>query len=114
MDGSWFHQALERIDATQADLARHLRLAPSAVSRMLKGERQMKPLEVVHIANFLRVPEEEVLRHAVERTLLAPAGDLPHPGRGRPPSATSQTLPNSASAPLRGSDLIPIRSAGRG
>jgi len=35
MDGRWFHQALERANATQADLARHLRLAPSAVSRMM-------------------------------------------------------------------------------
>ncbi len=114
MDGSWFHQALERIDATQADLARHLRLAPSAVSRMLKGERQMKPLEVVHIASFLRVPEEEVLRHAVDRTVSTPVGNPPHTGRGRPPSAASQTLPHSTPGPLRGSDLIPIRSAGRG
>jgi len=114
MDGSWFHQALERIDATQADLARHLRLAPSAVSRMLKGERQMKPLEVVHIAGFLRVPEDEVLRHAVERPVAAPASNLPHPGRGRPPAATPQPLPDSASGSVRGPDLIPIRSAGRG
>ena len=64
MDGSWFHKALERVNATQADLARHLRLAPSAVSRMMKGERQMKLLEAVQIAGFLGVSQEEVLRHA--------------------------------------------------
>ena len=58
MDASWFSQALERVEATQADLARHLRLAPSAVSRMLKGERQMKQLETVQIAEFLRVNPE--------------------------------------------------------
>jgi phage repressor protein C with HTH and peptisase S24 domain len=114
MDGSWFHQALERIDATQADLARHLRLAPSAISRMLKGERQMKPLEVVQIASFLRVPEEDVLRHAVDRAVTAPVGDSPHTGRGRPPSSGLRTLPHAGSGILRGADLIPIRSAGRG
>ena len=77
MDGSWFSQALARVGASQADLARHLRLAPSAVSRMLKGDRQMKPLEVVHLAAFLRVPEDEVLRHAVDTTAGPPAGESP-------------------------------------
>src|SRR5271166_5021756 len=91
MDGRWFHQALERVNATQADLARHLRLAPSAVSRMMKGERQMKQLETVHIAEFLGVSPEEVLRHAVEATVPPPGGEL-----------------------ARGPDQIPIRSAARG
>jgi phage repressor protein C with HTH and peptisase S24 domain len=111
MDGPWFHQALERINATQADLARHLRLAPSAVSRMMKGERQMKLLEAVHIADFLGVSQEEVLRHAGEATVPPPPGEMPR-GRGRPPSTgTSQA---SASAVVRAPDQIPIRSAGRG
>src|SRR5262249_42264380 len=85
MDGSWFNEALERTGASQADLARHLRLAPSAVSRMLKGERQMKPLEVVHIAAFLRVPEDEVLRHAVGNASHPSSVEAPRLGRGRPP-----------------------------
>ena len=55
MDANWFQQAFDRAGVTQADLARHLRLAPSAVSRMLKGERQMKLLEAVQVANFLGV-----------------------------------------------------------
>ena len=99
MDGSWFSQALERAGASQADLARHLRLAPSAVSRMLKGERQMKPLEVVHIAAFLRVSEEEVLRHAVETPVSAGAGEAPRRGRGRPPS--SRTAATACWRPTR-------------
>jgi len=109
MDAAWFQQSLERIGATQADLARHLRLAPSAVSRMLKGERQMKQLETVQIASFLRVSPEEVLRHAVTEP-PAPLGPelLARPGRGRPPAAVS-----SAGVP-RLPDLIPIRSAARG
>src|SRR5438874_7815246 len=97
MDASWFSQALERVGASQADLARHLRLAPSAVSRMLKGERQMKPLEVVHIAGFLRVPEEEVLRYAVSSTARTAAGDAPRPGRGRPRSVGSASTAASSS-----------------
>jgi len=103
MDAFWFHQALERASASQADLARHLRLAPSAVSRMLKGERQMKQLETVQIAAFLGVTPEEVLRHAVESPIPPPPPDAPRPSRGRPPSAASHT-----------GDKIPIRSGGRG
>src|SRR5260370_28477314 len=38
MDAIWFQQTLERAGASQADLARHLRLAPSAVSPTVKGE----------------------------------------------------------------------------
>lgn len=114
MDGSWFSQALERAGASQADLARHLRLAPSAVSRMLKGERQMKPLEVVHIAAFLRVPEEEVLRHAVETPASAGAGEAPRRGRGRPPSSRTATPAAPPSSISREPDRIPIRSGARG
>lgn len=113
MDGSWFSQALERVGATQADLARHLRLAPSAVSRMLKGERQMKPVEVVHIAGFLRVPEDEVLRHAVDSTARAPASDSLRPGRGRPPAASAPSPATSLNLGFE-LDRIPIRSGARG
>jgi phage repressor protein C with HTH and peptisase S24 domain len=114
MDGSWFGRALERVGASQADLARHLRLAPSAVSRMLKGERQMKPLEVVHIAAFLRVAEDEVLRHAVDSTTAAPASDMPRPGRGRPPSSGSASPIGAPPRLLHEPDRIPIRSGARG
>ncbi len=109
MDTQWFHQALERMGATQADLARHLRLAPSAVSRMLKGERQMKQLETVQIAEFLGISPDEVLRHAIDNATSASArdGDAPRPGRGRPPSTSSP-------GGMRSADMIPIRSAGRG
>jgi transcriptional regulator with XRE-family HTH domain len=114
MDGSWFSQALERVGASQADLARHLRLAPSAVSRMLKGERQMKPLEVVHIAAFLHVPEDEVLRHAVDNAPASAATSAPRPGRGRPPSAGSAGPAASPSRLPHEADRIPIRSGARG
>ncbi|HZU88537.1 MAG TPA: LexA family transcriptional regulator [Stellaceae bacterium] len=116
MDAMWFQQALERAGVSQADLARHLRLAPSAVSRMLKGDRQMKLLEAVQVAAFLGVAQDEVLRHA-GASLDAP----PRPGggvadmaaapprRGRPPRAFAGPPPGAGRA-----DAIPIRSAGRG
>jgi len=107
MDAFWFHRALDRIGATQADLARHLRLAPSAVSRMLKGERQMKQLETVLTAGFLGVSVDEVLQHAVAESASPPTIDLSRPVRGRPPSAAPSRVARSV-------DMIPIRSAGRG
>jgi phage repressor protein C with HTH and peptisase S24 domain len=110
MDAQWFHEALERVGATQADLARHLGLAPSAVSRILKGERQIKLIEVGHIAAFLDVSPEEVRQRAGEAGPPA-AGDQPRAGRGRPPGAT-RPLPMLGGA--QAADQIPIRSAGRG
>lgn len=104
MDALWFQQALERAGVSQADLARHLRLAPSAVSRMLKGERQMKLLEAVQIASFLGVSQEDVLRHAGAGIDAPPRAEPAR--RGRPPRLAA---PVSA-----GGEPIPIRSAGRG
>jgi transcriptional regulator with XRE-family HTH domain len=116
MDANWFQQALDRADASQADLARHLRLAPSAVSRMLKGERQMKLLEAVQVADFLGVPQEEVLHHAGAAADPPPRPEPPR--RGRPPRPTltersPRPIPPGVSTPARG-DAIPIRSAARG
>jgi phage repressor protein C with HTH and peptisase S24 domain len=105
MDTNWFHEALERIGGTQADLARHLGLPPSAVSRMLRGERQMKLLEAVQTAHFLGVSQEEVLRRAGDAN--APT---PEPARrGRPPRSATAFVP-----PPPRQDTMPIRSAGRG
>jgi phage repressor protein C with HTH and peptisase S24 domain len=73
----------------------------------------MKPLEVVHIAAFLRVPEDEVLRHAIDDTARPPS-DAPRPGRGRPPSAGSAATSASPSRTLSEADRIPIRSGARG
>jgi phage repressor protein C with HTH and peptisase S24 domain len=111
MDAIWFQAALDRAGASQADLARRLRLAPSAVSRMLKGDRQMKLLEAVQVAAFLGVPQDEVLRHAgtgVEAPEDGSSLSASRPRRGRPPRA----LPLAAPPPR--SEPIPIRSAGRG
>ena len=109
MDAQWFHDALEQVGASQADLARHLGLAQSAVSRMLKGERRMNSLETVKTADFLRVSPEEVLSHLVEDVAPPPAGEAPR--RGRPPG-TTRSLPMIGSTQDAGQ--IPILSAGRG
>jgi len=98
MDTAWFLTALDRAGLSQADLARHLRLAPSAVSRMLKGDRQMKLLEAAQTASFLGVSQDEVLRRA---------SGGPRRG-GRPPLATTQLRQ------MTGTEPIPVRSAARG
>jgi len=111
MNATWFQQTLERAGMSQADLARHLGLAPSAISRMLKGERQMKLLEVVQIAAFLGISQDEVLRHAGAGTEEAvPAGaTVAQAGRrGRPPRATLAPSTTPRAEPM------PIRSAARG
>ena len=105
MDTIWFQEALEKVGATQADLARQLGLAPSAVSRMLRGERQMKLLEAVQVAQFLGVSQDDVLRHAGEESTLPPSTEPPR--RGRPPRP-----PSVFPAPRQ--DQMPIKSAARG
>jgi phage repressor protein C with HTH and peptisase S24 domain len=106
MDTIWFHEALERAGKTQADLARELGMLPSAVSRMLRGERGMKALEAVQVAQALGVAPDEVLRRAGEPS-VAPAEPA---RRGRPPrSATA-----AAFAPAPRQDTMPIRSGARG
>src|SRR2546421_12975884 len=88
MDTAWFLSQLDRAGLSQADLARDLRLAPSAVTRMLKGERQMKLLEAVQVANFLGVSQEDVLRHAgaaADPPLHQEAPRTDPPRRRRPP-----------------------------
>jgi len=107
MNATWFQETLERAGMSQADLARHLGLAPSAISRMLKGERQMKLLEAVQIAGFLGISQDEVLRHAgASGEATATAGPA---RRGRPPRATVAPV---AAGPRP--EPIPIRSAARG
>jgi peptidase S24-like protein/helix-turn-helix protein len=107
MQSMWFQEALDRVGASQADLARHLRLAPSAISRMMKGERQMKLLEAVQIAAFLGVAQDDVLRHAGGGVAEVPVA-ASHGRRGRPPRVAAAVIAASGGGP------IPVRSAGRG
>src|SRR5215470_8723597 len=111
MDAIWFQQALDRAGVSQADLARHLRLAPSAVSRMVKGERQMKLLEAVQIAAFLGVSQDEVLRRAGTTDQAPPRAGPAR--RGRPPRSY-MTTPIAREIGGARAEPIPIRSAARG
>ena len=60
IDTAWFHRQLEARGESVRGLARLMGLDPSAVSRMLKGERKMSADEQDLISNFLGVSLGEV------------------------------------------------------
>ena len=60
IDTRWFHQQLEARGDSVRGLARFMGLDPSAVSRMLKGERRMSAEEQDRICSFLGVALEEI------------------------------------------------------
>ena len=60
IDTAWFHQRLDERGESVRGLARFMGLDPSAVSRMLKGERKMSADEQDHVSNFLGVNLEEI------------------------------------------------------
>ncbi len=60
IDSTWFFQQLDNKGASLRELARFMSLDPSAVSRMLNGERKMSADEQDQISNFLAVDLREV------------------------------------------------------
>ncbi|MGV3548889.1 helix-turn-helix domain-containing protein [Rhizobium sp.] len=60
IDTAWFHQRLNERGASVRGLARFMGLDPSAVSRMLKGDRKMSADEQDQVSNFLGVNLEEI------------------------------------------------------
>jgi phage repressor protein C with HTH and peptisase S24 domain len=52
MDAKWIEAALQRTGKTQADLARHLKLAPPIVNKIVKGRREIKAREAEEIRAF--------------------------------------------------------------
>ena len=62
MNKEWFRERLASVGRTQAELARHMGLDASAVSRLLKGDRQLKGSEAAEVASFLGCAVEDVLR----------------------------------------------------
>lgn len=60
IDTAWFHRQLEARSESVRGLARFMGLDPSAVSRMLKGERKMSADEQDQVSNFLGVNLEEI------------------------------------------------------
>lgn len=88
MTSTWIRERLVRLGRSQAGLARHLGLDASGVSRLLKGERQLKGAEAARIAAFLECPVEEVLealaggerrRRAEDDGFVARPVDIPQP-----------------------------------
>jgi transcriptional regulator with XRE-family HTH domain len=60
IDSAWFYQQLEKDGRSLRGMARALGLDPSAVSRMLRGERKMTAEEQDGIAAYLGVPMADV------------------------------------------------------
>jgi len=60
IDSEWFYRQLEKDGRSLRAMARALGLDPSAVSRMLKGERKMSADEQDGIADYLGVSLNEV------------------------------------------------------
>ncbi|WP_112973692.1 MULTISPECIES: helix-turn-helix domain-containing protein [unclassified Rhizobium] len=63
IDSAWFYEKLSARDASLRDMARFMGLDPSAVSRMLSGERKMSAEEQDQIADYLGLPLAEVAAH---------------------------------------------------
>jgi hypothetical protein len=64
LNREWFFGQLDKRGHSLRDLAKHLKLDPSAVSRMFSGARKMRIDEAEKIARFLSVPVEDVMQNA--------------------------------------------------
>jgi transcriptional regulator with XRE-family HTH domain len=60
IDSTWFYEQLAERGVSLRDMARFMGLDPSAVSRMLNGERKMSAEEQDQIADYLGSALEEV------------------------------------------------------
>jgi transcriptional regulator with XRE-family HTH domain len=63
IDSAWFYDKLAEKGASLRDMARFLDLDPSAVSRMLNGDRKMSAEEQDQVSVFLGVGLEDVAVH---------------------------------------------------
>jgi transcriptional regulator with XRE-family HTH domain len=63
IDSAWFYEKLSEKGASLRDMARYMGLDPSAVSRMLSGERKMSADEQDQVAEYLGINLEEVAAH---------------------------------------------------
>lgn len=59
VDASDLPERLRRAGRTQADLARHLNLDPSSLTKTIKGQRRLKADEMLAVENFFRDAREE-------------------------------------------------------
>lgn len=83
VDRAWFESRLSALRLSQKDVADRMGLAPSALSRALRGARHFKAAEIKRMAAILRVSEAEVLDRMVEKPARAePAKIPPRTGAG--------------------------------
>ena len=66
MNTKWFNRRLKAKGASQADLARHLKVDKAAICRVLRGERRLRIEEIAPIAEFFGVEPIEVYEFAIE------------------------------------------------
>lgn len=64
VDRDWFRDRLRDIQMSQRGLAKNLKLDPSAITLMLRGERRITSSEAQEIAALFSVPVTEILRRA--------------------------------------------------
>lgn len=69
LDREWLFESLQRRGQSLRKLAAYMGLDPSAVSRLVSGERGMKAAEQDQIAAFLGTTTAEVASHRVASTL---------------------------------------------
>lgn len=75
VDKAWFEDRWKRKGLTLRKTARLMGMDPSALSRTLNGEREMKLSEVGKIATVLDVPMSDVLAHMQGGTPPAASGE---------------------------------------
>lgn len=63
IDSAWFYEKLAERGSSLRDMARFMGLDPSAVSRMLSGERKMSADEQDQVSEYLGINLEEVAAH---------------------------------------------------
>lgn len=73
----WFLDQLRARNETQASLARHLKVDRSQISLLLAGKRRLQMDMAERIANFLRVPVEEVIENAGIKINRRSGSDVP-------------------------------------
>jgi transcriptional regulator with XRE-family HTH domain len=86
VDRQWFVDRWTEKGLTLRKVAKLIGMDPSALSRTLSGEREMKIPEIGKIASVLDVPRSEVLAH-IEGTRVQPTEPAvlrisEHPGYG--------------------------------
>lgn len=62
MADHWIERRLEGLGKTKADLARALHIKPPRLSEIFNGARQIQPKEIVPLAVFLEISNDDVLR----------------------------------------------------